>query len=142
LRASHRASCAGSAPAADPEARLTGPCITLAARWLDPGETEAAITRSGALCAARRAREAHAGGRHDVEPRRVVDSLAGRPHVRLSPAPELRFTTATRSPPDDVKFSFERYKGGARLLKERVREVQVVDPRRVRFVLKEPWPTS
>src|SRR6185369_15983733 len=42
---------------------------------------------------------------------------------------------------EDVKFSFERYKGGsAGLLKERVREVQVVDARRVRFVLKEPWP--
>ena len=42
---------------------------------------------------------------------------------------------------DDVKFSFERYRGGAaKLLKERVREVRVVDPRRVRFVLKEPWP--
>ena len=42
---------------------------------------------------------------------------------------------------EDVKFSFERYKGaGAKLLKERVREVQVVDPGRVRFVLKEPWP--
>src|SRR5204863_8861318 len=42
---------------------------------------------------------------------------------------------------EDVKFSFERYKGsGARLLKERVREVQVVDQGRVRFHLKEPWP--
>src|SRR2546426_2527627 len=41
----------------------------------------------------------------------------------------------------DVKFSFERYRGaGAKLLKERVREVQIVDPGRVRFVLKEPWP--
>src|SRR5215468_7585841 len=42
---------------------------------------------------------------------------------------------------DDVKFSFERYHGGAaKLLKERVREVRAVDLRRVRFVLKEPWP--
>jgi peptide/nickel transport system substrate-binding protein len=41
----------------------------------------------------------------------------------------------------DVKFSFERYRGsGAKLLKERVREVQIVDPGRVRFQLKEPWP--
>ena len=41
----------------------------------------------------------------------------------------------------DVKFSFERYKGaGAKLLKERVREIQLVDAGRVRFVLKEPWP--
>src|SRR5262249_10239144 len=29
---------------------------------------------------------------------------------------------------------------GAKLLKERVRDVQVVDARRVRFHLKEPWP--
>src|SRR5438046_10763755 len=41
----------------------------------------------------------------------------------------------------DVKFSFERYKGaGVRLLKERVREVQIADAGRVRFHLKEPWP--
>src|SRR6266851_3343466 len=42
---------------------------------------------------------------------------------------------------DDVKFSFERYRGSAAtLFKDRVREVQVVDPGRVRFHLKEPWP--
>src|SRR5438067_2336848 len=41
----------------------------------------------------------------------------------------------------DVKFSFERYRSsGARLLTERVREVQIVDAARVRFHLKEPWP--
>src|SRR5204863_7340471 len=37
--------------------------------------------------------------------------------------------------------AFERYGGGAaKLLKDKVREVQVVDARRVRFQLKEPWP--
>jgi peptide/nickel transport system substrate-binding protein len=42
---------------------------------------------------------------------------------------------------DDVKFSFERYRGAAaRLLKERVPVVEVADPSRVRFRLKEPWP--
>ena len=41
----------------------------------------------------------------------------------------------------DVKFSFERYRGvGAKILKERVREIQIVDAGRVRFHLKEPWP--
>jgi peptide/nickel transport system substrate-binding protein len=41
---------------------------------------------------------------------------------------------------DDVKFSFERYKGsGASILKEKVKEIQVAAPNRVRFVLKEPW---
>ena len=35
---------------------------------------------------------------------------------------------------EDVKFSFDRYKGAAaKLLKDKVREVQIVDPGRVRF---------
>src|SRR5262249_46831277 len=39
------------------------------------------------------------------------------------------------------KFSFERYRGAAsKTLKEKVKQVQVVDPGRVRFHLKEPWP--
>jgi peptide/nickel transport system substrate-binding protein len=42
---------------------------------------------------------------------------------------------------DDVKFSFERYRGsGVRVLKARVKEIQVVGPQRLRFVLREPWP--
>src|SRR6266478_6206584 len=42
---------------------------------------------------------------------------------------------------DDVKFSFERYKGAAaKLLKEKVVAVEIVDSFRVRFRLKEPWP--
>src|SRR5712691_6415958 len=42
---------------------------------------------------------------------------------------------------DDVKFSFERYRGaGAKLLKEKVKTVVAVAPQRVRFVLNEPWP--
>ncbi len=40
-----------------------------------------------------------------------------------------------------MKFSFERYRGGAaKLLKSKVKDVQILDPRRVRFVLKEAWP--
>src|SRR3989454_210227 len=42
---------------------------------------------------------------------------------------------------EDVKFSFERYRGAAaKLLKDKVVAVEVVDPFRVRFRLKEPWP--
>ena len=39
---------------------------------------------------------------------------------------------------EDVKFSFERAKGAQ--LQEKVKEVVVVDPHTVRFVLHEPWP--
>jgi peptide/nickel transport system substrate-binding protein len=42
---------------------------------------------------------------------------------------------------EDVKFSFERYRGaGARPLKEKVKAVMIVAPDRIRFVLREPWP--
>ena len=42
---------------------------------------------------------------------------------------------------EDVKFSFERYRGlFAKTLKERVAAVETPDPGRVRFVLKQPWP--
>ena len=42
---------------------------------------------------------------------------------------------------EDVKFSFERYRGSsATLYKEKVKQVEIVDPHRVRIHLKEPWP--
>ena len=42
---------------------------------------------------------------------------------------------------EDVKFSFERYRGAAsKTFKERVAAVETPDPTRVRFRLKEPWP--
>ncbi len=41
---------------------------------------------------------------------------------------------------DDVKFSFERYRGAAaKLLKDRVAAVEIVDPHKMRFRLKKPW---
>ena len=53
----------------------------------------------------------------------------------------VRFHNGDLLTADDVKFSFERYRGsGQKLLKDRVKEVQVVDPGRVRFVLKAAWP--
>src|SRR5437762_8763169 len=42
---------------------------------------------------------------------------------------------------EDVKFSLERYRGGAAsTLKARIAAVEVVDPHRVRIRLKQPWP--
>jgi peptide/nickel transport system substrate-binding protein len=41
----------------------------------------------------------------------------------------------------DVVFSFQRYKGaGAKLYKEQVQAVEIIDAHRVRFRLQEPWP--
>src|SRR5206468_8796472 len=53
----------------------------------------------------------------------------------------VRFHNGEIVTADDVKFSFERYRGvSAKLLKEKVRQVQVIDGHRVRFLLKDPWP--
>lgn len=53
----------------------------------------------------------------------------------------VRFHNGDPVTADDVKFSFERYRGAAaKLLKERVAAVDVLDPGRVRFRLKTPWP--
>jgi len=42
---------------------------------------------------------------------------------------------------EDVKFSFERYRGSAAtLLKQKVAAVEIADAHRVRFRLKQPWP--
>src|SRR5712691_11870649 len=42
---------------------------------------------------------------------------------------------------EDVKFSFFRYHGGAATeLHAKVQAVEILDPYRIRFTLKEPWP--
>ena len=52
-----------------------------------------------------------------------------------------RFHNGDPVTPEDVKFSFERYKGGeATTLKARVAAVEIVDREGVRFRMKQPWP--
>src|SRR5262249_13157077 len=52
-----------------------------------------------------------------------------------------RFHDGSPVTAEDVKFSFDRYKGAsAKLLHDKVREVQTPSPTQVRFVLKESWP--
>jgi peptide/nickel transport system substrate-binding protein len=42
---------------------------------------------------------------------------------------------------EDVKFSFERYKGaGSRELKQKVKAIDIVNPYHIRYTLHEPWP--
>jgi peptide/nickel transport system substrate-binding protein len=116
--------------------------VTLVSRWLDPGETEALITPFMVLYAL-----------HDalVKPMpagimtpslaeswtAAKDGLSYEFIIRKN----ARFHNGDPVTAEDVKFSFERYKGsGAKLLKEKVKDVQVLAANRVRFSLKEPWP--
>jgi peptide/nickel transport system substrate-binding protein len=133
---------AGPAAAA-PEGTLTwGLHVTLAAKWLDPADTEAFINPFMVLYAVHDAlvKPMPAG---DTTPSLAEswtvskDGLVYEFVLRKG----VRFHNGEPVTAEDVKFSFDRYKGAAAtLLKTRVREVRIVDPGRVRFVLKEPWP--
>src|SRR5919197_2907857 len=131
--------CAADAPAGT----LTiGLHVTLVTRWLDPEETEALITPFMVLYALHDAlvKPMPAGINTPSLAETWMQSKDGLTYefvIRKG----VKFHNGEPVTAADVKFSFERYKGaGAKLLKERVREVQIVDAGRVRFHLKEPWP--
>jgi len=129
--------------AAAPEGTMTwGVHITLASRWLDPAETEGIITPFMVLYALHDAlvKPMPAGLNTPSLAESFTQSKDGLTYefvIRKG----VKFHNNDPVTAADVKFSFERYRGaGAKALKERVKEIQIVDPGRVRFVLKEPWP--
>ncbi|MBM3217620.1 MAG: ABC transporter substrate-binding protein [Candidatus Rokubacteria bacterium] len=129
--------------AAAPEGTLTwGVHVTLAARWLDPAETEALITPFMVLYAIHDAVVKPMPGNNNTpslaESWTVSKDGLSYDFVLRKGA---RFHNGDPVTGEDVKFSFDRYKGAsAKLLKDRVKDVQIVDPGRVRITLKEPWP--
>src|SRR5690242_16360629 len=137
---------AGSASAADgpaPAGRAVMAWhVTIAPAWFDPSTAPPQITPFGMLYAI-----------HDalVRPypgQKMGPSLAesweesedGKTY-EFKLRQGLKFHNGDPVTTEDVKFSFERYNGtGAKTLKEHVKEIEIVDPRVVRFHLKEPWP--
>ena len=116
--------------------------FTLAPRWLDPAETEGSITPFLTLYAVHDAllkpmpsgpSAASLAESWTVSPNGLVYDFTLRANAR--------FHNGERVTAEDVKFSFERYRGAnATTFKERVHEVRVLDARRLQFHLKEPWP--
>src|SRR5499433_4607286 len=134
---------AADSAGAAPEGQMTlAASESLAARWFDPAEAEGIITPFFYYYAI-----------HDA----LVKPLPGNPM-----APSLaeswsvsadgltyefvlrhgvRFHNGEPVTSEDVKFSFERYRGAAsKTFKERVAAVETAGATRVRFCLKEPWP--
>jgi peptide/nickel transport system substrate-binding protein len=133
-----------SVAAAEPPAGTMtwGIHVTLAARWLDPSDTEAFITPFLVLYALHDAlvKPMPAGDNTPCLAESWTVSKDGLTYEFVL-RKGVKFHNGEPVTAEDVKFSFERYRGaGATLLKERVREIQIVDPGRVRFRLKEPWP--
>src|SRR6266581_1097812 len=129
--------------AAQPRGTMTfGVHVTLATRWLDPADTDSEITPFMILCALHDALVKPMPGNLNAPCLAESWSMSkdGRTWefvIRKG----ARFHNGDPVTAEDVKFSFERYKGAAApLFKDRVREVQVVDATHVRFQLQEPWP--
>src|SRR5262245_49430846 len=116
--------------------------VTIAPSWFDPSTAPPQITPFGVLYAI-----------HDALVRPYPGQKMG-PSLAESwkESPDgkvyefklrrgLKFHNGDPITAEDVKFSFERYKGAsATTLKEHVQQVEVVSPLVVRFHLKEPWP--
>jgi peptide/nickel transport system substrate-binding protein len=127
---------------AGPEGQMTWALpVSLVPAWFDPGEISPVQTSLVVMSAL-----------HDA----LVKPMPGQP---LGPSlaeswqvskdglvyeftlrSGVLFHNGERVTADDVKFSFDRYRGpSAKLLKERMAAVDVVDPLHIRFRLKAPW---
>src|SRR6266404_4689935 len=133
-----------AAPAlAAQEGTLTiGVHVTLVSRWLDPGDTEALITPFMVLYPLHDALVKPMPG--NINAPGLAESFTvskdGTTYEFVI-RKNAKFHNGDPVTAEDVKFSFDRYRGAsAKLLKDKVKEVQLPAPNRVRFVLKEPWP--
>ncbi len=129
--------------AAAPEGQMTwGVHVTLVTRWLDPAETEGLITPFMILYALHDALVKPMPGGVNT-PSLAESWSASRDGLTYEFVLRkgAKFHNGDPVTAEDVKFSFERYRGAAaKLLHDKVRAVEAVDPGRVRFHLHEPWP--
>ena len=116
--------------------------ISLAPTWFDPGEHTGIITIMKVLYAVHDAMVKPMPG-NAMAPSLAESWTAAKDGLTYEFVVRKGVVFHNGDPltADDVKFSFERYRGAAaKLLKDKVVAVEIVDPYRVRFRLKEPWP--
>jgi len=136
----------GGAPAAataGPDGQMTWAVhVSLAPTWFDPAETPGVITPFMFLYALHDALVKPMPG-NPMAPSLAESWSASRDGLTYEFVLRkgVRFHNGDLLTADDVKFSFERYRGaGASTLKARVVSVEAVDASRVRFRLRQPWP--
>ena len=129
--------------AAAPEGQLTwGVHISLAPTWFDPAETQGLITPFLVLYAIHDAMAKAMPGNTTAPS--LAESWQVSPDGRVydfTLRKGVKFHNGDPVKSEDVKFSFDRYKGAQfKALKERVAAVETPDALHVRFRLKNPWP--
>ena len=116
--------------------------VTIAPSWFDPSSAPPQITPFGMLYAIHDALVRPYPG-HKMGPSLAeswTESEDGLTY-EFKLRPNLKFHNGDPLTTEDVKFSFERYNGAAaKTLHEHVKQVEIVDPRVVRFHLNAPWP--
>ena len=131
-----------SAVSATPGTMTWGVHVTVSPQWFDPGEAAGLATPYLILYAV-----------HDA----LVKPMPGDPNApclaeswtvskdglayEFTLRKNATFHNGDPVTAEDVKFSFERYRGnGAKLYRDKVAVVEVLGPQRVVFRMKEPWP--
>jgi peptide/nickel transport system substrate-binding protein len=114
--------------------------VTLAPAWFDPAETAGQLTPFWVLYAIHDALVKPMPG--NLSAPSLAESWTvsadGRAY-EFKLRDGLKFHNGDPFTAEDVKFSFHRTKG-AKIFKEKVKDVVVVAPNRVRFQLNEPFP--
>ena len=118
--------------------------VTISPSWFDPSTAPPQITPFGMLYAVHDALVRPYPG-HKMGPSLAEswqESEDGKTYqFKLRPGP--KFHNGDPVTTEDVKFSFERYKGaGSKVLQEHVAHVEIVDPLVVRFISRSRGPTS
>jgi peptide/nickel transport system substrate-binding protein len=131
------------ARAAAPEGQLTWAThVSLAPTWFDPAEMQAVISPMMVLYALHDAMVKPMPGTTQAPSlaeawQTSEDGLTWEFTIRNG----VKFHNGEPVTSDDVKYSFERYRGTSNaLIKEKVADIETLDARHVRFKLKEPWP--
>src|SRR5467141_1911566 len=130
------------APATKPEGEMRWALyVTLAPAWFDPGEVAGSfLTPFWVLYALHDALVKPMPGNLMTPSLAESWTVSADQRVYDFKLREgLKFHNGDPFTADDVKFSFQRSKG-SKILHDKVREVEVVGPSRVRFHLQEPFP--